>query len=240
MEVFIMSDINNKALSISPASYKIPAAARYFRDPGSAITHMIAAVFTVIGAFPMLRHVCNTGDSVAVFSIIVFITSMFLLYLASTMYHSCLGGQHRIMTLKKLDHCMISVLIAGSYTPICLITLRGHGGTVLLALIWGLAALGIGLKLCWVTCPRGLSSTVYLIMGWLCVMVFPQLLSILPMRTFMLLLGGGICYSVGAIIYALKLNAFNIRHPYFGSHEIFHLFVMAGSVCHYLFMLQVS
>jgi hemolysin III len=239
MEVFIMSAINNEALSISPAQYKIPAAARYFRDPGSAITHMTAAVFTVIGAFPMLRHVCNTGDSIAVFSIIVFITGMFLLYLASTMYHSCLGGPHRIMTLKKLDHCMISVLIAGSYTPICLITLRGNGGTFLLALIWGLAALAILLKLCWVTCPKWLSSSVYLIMGWLCVMVFPQLLSILSMGKFMLLLGGGICYSVGAVIYALKLNAFNIKHPYFGSHEIFHLFVMAGSVCHYLFIWQV-
>jgi hemolysin III len=200
---------------------------------------MTAAVFTAIGAFPILRHAGRTGDSMSVFSIIVFIASMFLLYLASTMYHSCLGGPRRIMVLKKLDHCMIAVLIAGSYTPICLVTLRDSNGAVLLAIIWSLAALGIILKLCWVTCPRWLSSAVYLIMGWLCVMVFPQLLSILPMGSFMLLLSGGICYSLGAVIYALKLNAFNIRHPYFGSHEIFHLFVMAGSLLHYIFMWQV-
>jgi hemolysin III len=239
MEVFIMSAISNKAMSLSPVPCKIPASARYFRDPGSAITHMTAAVFTAVGAFPILRHAGNSGDSLSVFSITVFIASMFLLYLASTMYHSCLGGQKRIMVLKKLDHCMIAVLIAGSYTPICLVTLRDSNGAILLAIIWSLAALGIILKLCWVTCPRWLSSAVYLVMGWLCVMVFPQLLAILPMGTFMLLLGGGICYSLGAIIYALKLNAFNIRHPYFGSHEIFHLFVMAGSLFHYIFMWQV-
>jgi hemolysin III len=135
---------------------------------------------------------------------------------------------------------MISVLIAGTYTPVCLIPLRDHNGMLLLALIWGLAALGILLKLCWVTCPRWLSSCVYLIMGWLCVLAFPQLLAVLSRRTFLLLLTGGICYSVGAIVYALKLSAFNTKHPYFGSHEIFHLFVMAGSAFHYLFMMQLG
>jgi hemolysin III len=234
-----MSAINHKTVSIAQAPCHIPAVARYFRDPGSAITHMIAAVLTVVGAFPLLAHVCGTGDHIAVFSIIVFLTSMFMLYIASTLYHSWLGGQHQLMTLKKLDHCMISVLIAGTYTPVCLIPLRGHGGTFLLALIWGLAGLGILLKLCWVTCPRWLSSMVYLIMGWLCVLAFPQLLAVMPISGFMLLLGGGICYSLGAIIYALKLNTFNTRHPYFGSHEIFHLFVMAGSFCHYMFMMSL-
>jgi hemolysin III len=217
----------------------VPAAARHFREPGSAITHLVAANLTLIGAFPLLHHVCKTGDSLSVFSMIVFLTSMFALYIASTLYHSWLGGTPQVMTLKKLDHCMISVLIAGTYTPVCLIPLRGRSGLILLALIWGLAALGILLKLCWVTCPRWISSCVYLVMGWLCVLAFPQLLAVLSRPTFLLLLVGGICYSVGAIVYALKLSAFNTRHPYFGSHEIFHLFVMAGSAFHYLFMMKL-
>jgi hemolysin III len=232
-----MSFNNHKALTIP--TYSVPTAARYFRDPGSAITHMIAAGCTVIGAFPMLRHGYRNGDARAVFSITVFLCSMFLLYIASTLYHSWLGGQKQLMALKKLDHCMISVLIAGTYTPVCLIPLYDRGGLFLLALIWGLAAFGILLKLCWVTCPRWVSSCVYLIMGWLCVLAFPQLLAVLSRSTFLLLLGGGICYSVGAIVYALKLSAFNTRHPYFGSHEIFHLFVMAGSLLHYLFIMRL-
>jgi hemolysin III len=216
-----------------------PAAARHFREPGSAITHLVAANLTLIGAFPLLHHVCRSGDSLSVLSMIVFLTSMFALYTASTLYHSWLGGTTQVMTLKKLDHCMISVLIAGTYTPVCLIPLRGRSGLILLALIWGLAALGILLKLCWVTCPRWISSCVYLVMGWLCVLAFPELLSVLSRPTFLLLFVGGICYSVGAIVYALKLSAFNTRHPYFGSHEIFHLFVMAGSTFHYLFMMKL-
>jgi hemolysin III len=232
-----MSVSNHKA-AIIPA-YTVPTAARYFRDPGSAITHLIAANCTIIGAFPLLHHICKTGSTRAIFSTIVFLTSMFLLYTASTLYHSWLGGRQQLMTLKKLDHCMISVLIAGTYTPVCLNPLYDRGGLLLMALIWGLAALGILLKLCWVTCPRWVSSCVYLIMGWLCVLVFPQLLAVLPRSTFLLLLTGGICYSVGAIIYALKLSAFNTKHPYFGSHEIFHLFVMAGSFCHYLFVMKL-
>lgn len=217
----------------------VPAAARHFREPGSAITHLVAANLTLIGAFPLLHYVCKSGDSLSVLSMIVFLTSMFALYTASTLYHSWLGGKTQVMTLKKLDHCMISVLIAGTYTPVCLIPLRGRSGLILLALIWGLAALGILLKLCWVTCPRWISSCVYLVMGWLCVLAFPQLLSVLSRPTFLLLLTGGICYSVGAIVYALKLSAFNTKHPYFGSHEIFHLFVMAGSAFHYLFMMKL-
>jgi hemolysin III len=217
----------------------VPAAARHFREPGSAITHLVGANLTLIGAFPLLHHVCKSGDSLSVFSMIVFLTSMFALYTASTLYHSRIGSTLQIMPLKKLDHCMISVLIAGTYTPVCLIPLRGRSGLILLALIWGLAALGILLKLCWVTCPRWISSCVYLIMGWLCVLAFPQLLSVLSRPTFLLLLTGGICYSVGAVVYALKLSAFNTRHPYFGSHEIFHLFVMAGSAFHYLFMMKL-
>jgi hemolysin III len=235
-EVF-MSSANNHDTTANTRA--IPVAAHYFREPGSAITHLVAANLTLIGSMPMLLRAQKTGNSQTILSIGIFLASMFCLYLSSTLYHSWLGSEHQILLLKKLDHIMISVLIAGTYTPVCMITLHQQKGTLLLALIWGLAVLGILLKAFWVTCPRWISSCVYLIMGWLCVLVFPQLLHLLPLQDFLLLFMGGLCYTAGAIIYALKLSAFNARHPYFGSHEIFHLFVMGGSFLHYLFVMRL-
>ena len=142
------------------------------------------------------------------------------------------------MIFKKLDHCMIFVLIAGSYTPVCLIVLHGHIGLVLLALVWGIAALGIIFKLCWVTCPKWVSSVLYILMGWICVLAFTQIINALPKAAFNWLLAGGIIYTIGGVIYALKLPIFNAHHKYFGSHEIFHLFVMAGSICHFIMMFK--
>lgn len=131
---------------------------------------------------------------------------------------------------------MIFVLIAGSYTPICLIVLGGSLGYKLLAIIWSIAIAGMIIKACWITCPKWFSSILYISMGWVCVGVFGQLLSTLPPAAFLWLLAGGIIYTVGGVIYALKLPIFNSRHANFGSHEVFHLFVMAGSICHFIFM----
>ena len=131
---------------------------------------------------------------------------------------------------------MIFVLIAGSYTPVCLIVLGGRTGYTLCALVWGVALAGILLKAFWVTCPKWFSSILYIAMGWLCVLAFTQLLNALSPAAFGWLLAGGIIYTVGGIIYALKLPIFNARHKNFGSHEIFHLFVMGGSICHFIMM----
>ena len=131
---------------------------------------------------------------------------------------------------------MIFVLIAGSYTPVCLIVLGGKLGYTLLALVWGIAAVGMLVKACWITCPNWFSSVIYIAMGWVCVLAITKILDSMPKAGFMWLLTGGIIYTVGGIIYALKLPFFNSRHKYFGSHEIFHLFVMGGSICHYVMM----
>ncbi len=131
---------------------------------------------------------------------------------------------------------MIFVLIAGSYTPVCLIVLGGASGYALLALVWGIAIAGMVIKALWVTCPKWFSSLIYIAMGWVCVLVFGQLLDTLPTAAFLWLLAGGIIYTIGGVIYALKLPLFNAHHKYFGSHEIFHLFVMGGSICHFIFM----
>lgn len=234
-----MDSSYNKTASIHGSTHSTPVIAHYLRDPGSAITHLIGAVCTVAGAFPLLKRAYLSENTVSFVSMAIFLTSMFLLYTASTLYHSCMGSEKQILRFKKLDHSMISVLIAGTYTPVCLITLHGRTGNLLLAVIWGMAFLGILLKLFWVTCPKWLSSGVYLVMGWTCVLALPQLLKLLPAASFLFLLAGGIFYSIGAVIYALKLSIFNKSHPYFGSHEIFHLFVMAGSLFHYMVMMML-
>ena len=161
---------------------------------------------------------------------------MILLYGASATYHSLNLSGRPLRIFRKIDHMMIFILIAGSYTPICLTVLGGKLGYTLLAVIWGLALFGMILKACWITCPKWFSSVIYIAMGWACVAVFGPLLQVLPTAAFLWLLAGGIIYTIGGVIYALKLPLFNEKHAFFGSHEIFHLFVMAGSFCHFIFM----
>jgi hemolysin III len=167
---------------------------------------------------------------------VIFILSMILLYGASATYHSVNLTGKALKLFKKIDHMMIFVLIAGSYTPVCLIVLDRPLGYELLYAVWGIAVAGMIIKAFWVTCPKWFSSVLYIAMGWVCVFAFGQLWTTLPTPAFLWLLIGGIIYTVGGIIYALKLPLFNARHKYFGSHEVFHLFVMAGSLCHFIFM----
>ena len=129
---------------------------------------------------------------------------------------------------------MIFVLIAATYTPYCIRPLAENGGRRLLVAVWGIAVLGMSFKLFFVWCPRWVSSVLYIAMGWSCVSCLPQMVAGLSSASFGWLLAGGIIYSAGGVLYALRLSAFNDRHPNFGSHEIFHLFVLAGSFCHFL------
>ena len=199
------------------------------KDPGSAITHFIGMMMAMFAATPLILRAMRAPDTVHVISLSIFIVSMILLYAASTTYHTFDLSERTNKILKKLDHCMIFVLIAGSYTPICLIVLHGRTGFMLLALVWSIAILGIIFKLCWVTCPKWVSSVLYISMGWGCVLAFTQIVNSLSPAAFGWLLAGGIIYTVGGIIYALKVPLFDAKHKNFGSHEIFHLFVMAGS-----------
>jgi hemolysin III len=161
---------------------------------------------------------------------------MILLYAASTIYHTFDLSEKANKRLKKMDHMMIFVLIAGTYTPICVIALPQPLGIILLSLVWAIALIGVIVKLVWINCPKWFSSVLYISMGWTCVLAFTQLLNSLPGAAFGWLLAGGIVYTIGGIIYALKLPIFNSKHRYFGTHEIFHVFVMVGSVCHFIVM----
>lgn len=209
---------------------------KYIKDPGSTITHFIGMVMAIPAAIPLLIKAARQSDPLYIVAMGVYALSLILLYTASTAYHTFDRSERINTILKKIDHMMISVLIAGSYTPICLLVLEKKTGLVLLGIVWGIALIGILIKAFWVYCPKWVSSVLYIGMGWTCVLAFGQIFHAMSPAGFGWLLAGGIIYTVGGIIYALKLSVFNNRHKYFGSHEIFHLFVMGGSLCHYIVM----
>lgn len=206
------------------------------KDPVSAITHGVAMLLAVIGAIPLLLKAGREPGVIHIFALSIFILTMILLYFSSTMYHSIDSTEKVNRRLRKMDHMMICVMIAGSYTPICLIVLHNRLGYFLCALVWATALFGILLKALWITCPKWVSSVLYIGMGWLCVLAFFPIIHALPAAGFGWLLAGGIIYTIGGIIYGLKLPLFDQRHKYFGSHEIFHIFVMLGSACHFVVM----
>ncbi len=206
------------------------------REPGSAITHYIGMILSLLAAAPLLMKAETSRIPSALTAMGIFILAMILLYAASSLYHSLNVKENILKLFRKLDHMMIFVLIAGTYTPVCMLVLGGKTGMLLLSLIWGIALVGIVLKALWINCPKWFSSIIYIAMGWVCLLVFPILWEKLSTAAFAWLLAGGILYTVGGVVYALKLKGFNGTHQYFGSHEIFHLFVMAGSFCHFIVM----
>ncbi len=209
---------------------------KHIKEPGSAITHFIGMLMAIFAAVPLLIKAASEPSRIYIISLTIYAASLILLYAASTTYHTFDVSERVNTILKKIDHMMISVLIAGSYTPVCLIVLKGRTGLVLLAIVWSIAIAGIMIKAFWVYCPKWVSSVLYIGMGWTCVLAFTQILNNMSPAAFGWLLAGGIIYTVGGVIYALKLPIFNNRHKNFGSHEIFHLFVMGGSACHFVVM----
>ncbi|WP_343210268.1 PAQR family membrane homeostasis protein TrhA [Anaerolentibacter hominis] len=206
------------------------------KDPGSAITHFIAMVGAIFAAIPLLIRAASSFNPTKTASLGIFMLSMVLLYGASTVYHTFDRSEKVNRVLKKLDHSMIFILITGTYTPVCLIALKGPVGYTLLAFVWAVAIIGIVIKLFFVYCPKWVSSVLYIALGWACVFAMAPITRALPKAAFGWLLAGGIIYTVGGVIYALKMPLFNSRHKNFGTHEIFHLFCMGGSFCHFMLM----
>lgn len=209
---------------------------QHIKEPGSAITHFIGMLMAIFAAVPLLIKAAHEPGKIYIISLSIYAASLILLYAASTTYHTFDISKKVNTVLKKVDHMMISVLIAGSYTPICLIVLKGRTGILLLSIVWAIAIAGILIKAFWVYCPKWVSSVLYIGMGWTCVLAFTQILNNMSPSAFGWLLAGGIIYTVGGVIYALKVPLFNRKHKNFGSHEIFHLFVMGGSACHFIVM----
>lgn len=210
------------------------------KDPISALTHFIGMILAVLAMPVLLVHHAQNGAALnALCADAVFMISMILLYGASSAYHTFDTDQKVRMKLKKLDHMSIFILIAGSYTPICVSVLEHPAGMILLAVVWSVAAAGMIFKFCWVTCPRWVSSVLYTAMGWACVSVIPKLISGMPLNQFLWLLAGGIFYSAGSVIYAKKKRITPMAWSGFGNHELFHIFVMLGSFCHFTTMMLI-
>ena len=207
------------------------------REPISSLSHCIGAVVFAAATLLLVgKTLFDDWSPKILVGVIVFGASLVALYSASAIYHFSNGSAKRILRLRKLDHSMIYVLIAGSYTPILLKYLPQHESLVFVSVIWGCAVLGVVIKLCWFSAPRWLQTVLYIAMGWVCVLAMPQLVAGLSFGAFMWLLAGGLFYTVGGVIYAMKFPVFHNRFQYFGCHELFHVFVMAGSLCHFIVM----
>lgn len=200
------------------------------REPVSALTHLAGAVLAVFGLVYLVIVGLERGPwHLAGFT--AFGVSMILLYLASGLYHAVSAAPKTTLLLRKLDHVAIFVLIAGSYTPFCLLPLRGPWGWSLLAAVWGLALVGAVTKLFWIHAPRWLSTGFYMLMGWLVVVAAYPLARNVEPASLLWLGAGGLFYTAGAFVYALKWP--NPLPNRFGFHEIWHLFVLAGSGSHF-------
>ena len=206
------------------------------KDPVSGFSHLIGAVLSAIGLYFLVRYAAANGTVWHIVSFSIFGTSLILLYTASTLYHLLVVSERGSVILRKIDHMMIYVLIAGTYTPMCLIPLRGSWGWSILISIWGIAMVGIVLKILWFNAPRWLYTLFYLVMGWLIVIAFAPLVRTMPIGAIIWLIAGGLLYTAGAIIYGTKWP--RLRSKVFGFHEVFHLFVLYGSFCHFWMMFR--
>ncbi len=206
------------------------------KDPVSGFSHLFGAVLSAIGLYFLIRYAIANGTVWHTVSFSIFGASLILLYTASSAYHLLIVPEKSSTILRKIDHMMIYVLIAGTYTPVCLIPLRGSWGWSLLISIWGIAVTGIILKLLWFNAPRWLSTLFYVIMGWLIVIAFVPLVRTMPAGAILWLVAGGLFYTVGAIIYGTKWP--RLKSKVFGFHEVFHIFVLYGSLCHFWMMFR--
>lgn len=209
------------------------------KDPLSALSHFIGFLCAIILTPVLLIHASDKNASlIEMISLGIFMLSMILLYGASASYHSFNISYKVNKILKKIDHMSIFILIAGSYTPLCVTAIPNPLGIRLLVFIWAIALLGMIFKFCWVTCPKWVSSVMYIAMGWACIIALPQLIVGLGTNGFLWLLAGGLFYTIGGVIYSMKLNLIPKNDVGFGNHELFHLFVLAGSLCHFIVMFQ--
>ena len=211
------------------------------KDPVSGISHLIGAVLSVIGLVFLIVYSAKYGECAwDVVSFTIFGVGLILLYTFSALYHMLNIGEKGTRVFRKFDHMMIYVLIAASFTPICLGPIRGPWGFSILGVVWGLAILGIILTAVWLQAPRWLTTSIYIAMGWLViVMAYPLLKTFKELNalySLIWLLVGGIFYTIGGVIYGLKKAPFTTKH--FGFHEIFHIFVLLGSFCQYWFIFR--
>jgi hemolysin III len=201
-----------------------------FRQPTSGLTHLFTAGAALGGWIALLGR--SGGDPGKIAALSVYGLSLVLMFGCSAAYHLIKAGPKGYILLRKLDHTAIYLLIAGSYTPICYLRFSGFWKWGLLAVIWSLAFIGIGVKIFVINAPRWLTAGVYVVMGWLAVLAVRPMLAALPLGALLWLAAGGIIYTLGAVVYILKKPDFvpNV----FGFHELWHLFVILAALAHYI------
>lgn len=200
------------------------------RDPVSGLTHLAAAVLSALGLGLMLW--LGRDSLPKMLALLVYGVSLVLLFAASAAYHLVKAGPEVTQRLRKLDHSAIYLLIAGSYTPICLHFFSGFWRWGMVAVIWSLAVIGVIVKLFVIRAPRWLTAGVYLVMGWLSVMAIQEIVAKMPAPALVWLALGGLFYTVGAVIYIRKWPDF--APGVFGFHEVWHIFVILGALCHFI------
>ncbi len=215
----------NPSPVMPPAAHSMAEAHSRREETANALTHGLGTIAAFVGGSVLITLAALRGDGWQLASAIVFGACLLLLYLASTLYHTARSPLAKAR-LKVLDHCAIYLLIAGTYTPFTLIALRGHWGWGLFAAVWTCALAGVVFKLFHAGRFRRLSTALYIAMGWLVIVAIHPLLKALDGWTFGWLLAGGLCYTLGTVFYHRPA----LRY----SHAIWHLFVVAGSVCHYI------
>jgi hemolysin III len=194
----------------------------------NSITHLLGSVFSLIGLIVLVVRAALTGDPWKIISFSIFGITLVVLYTSSALYHSIRGTSKKLF--QKIDHSAIYLLIAGSYTPFTLVTLRGAWGWSLFGVVWGLAVIGILQDVLFAKRKKILSVVIYLMMGWIAIVAVRPLARALPGAGMVLLVAGGLFYTFGVVFYALDKK-------FVYSHGIWHLFVLAGSICHYFTIL---
>jgi len=201
------------------------------REPMNGFTHFIGIVLSIIGTIFLINSSLNPYNLNHLIAFSIFGLGLILLYSTSTLYHWLKLSDDGILRMRKADHIMIFINIAATYTPVCMIALKDNLGWTLLFIIWSIALAGILIKIFWIHAPRWLSTTIYVLMGWMAIVVIFPLIEVLQLQALVWLFIGGVFFTTGAIIYALKKP-----DPYpgiLGFHEIFHLFVLLGSFSHF-------
>jgi hemolysin III len=201
-----------------------------FREPVNGLTHLGAALIAVIGLIYLL--VRGQGDLSKMVALLIYGASLVLMFSASAAYHLVKGQPQVVHTLRILDHTAIYLLIAGTYTPICVIFFTGSWRWGFLAVIWSIAVIGIITKIFIVRAPRWISAVLYLLMGWLSIFGIQEMLRTIPTGGLLWLAAGGLLYTIGAIVYILKWPDF--VPGVFGFHEVWHIFVILGAFSHFI------
>jgi len=205
---------------------------RHLREPFSGLSHLLGALLAVPALIFMLMNLPEQQAGTYLTSYLVFSVSMFLMFGSSAVYHLMEISELGLRKLKRIDHIAIFIMIAGSYTPYCLLGLEGSLSWMMFALIWAIAIAGVLIKIFYLHAPRWLSTLLYVGMGWVALLIYEPLSNNLSSEAVDWLFAGGVVYTLGAIVYATKWP--NIHRQHFNFHDLWHIFVLAGATCHFV------